>query len=745
MSGNGNGLSKEGRKKLMDLAKRIVIKVGSNVLTTPEGKLDLNKMMEIAEIVSKLKEQGKQVILVSSGAVAAGKMRLGLNGGDLKKLTLGMQQSSAAIGQSILMEHYNNFFAKHHQIAAQLLLTPEDFADELRHANVQSTLDMLLSLNAVPIVNENDPVSVDELGICLLPEETLSEKMKLALKNKGIYLEKCLPGQKVFGDNDMLSALVAKTVSANLLVLLSDVDGLYTCNPKGENANAARLIDHVLEIDEDMEKMAAADCGDNGRGGMASKVKAAKYAASHGTPVIIANGKNQVMLPKLFQGERVGTFFETKQYAEEKTLEGKRDVREKLTPKLTAAKNSTTVLGIMADKEKNEALLVLAKAIRAYSPDILAANQLDVDAAKRKGVKDSLVDRLTLNANRIEEMAKMCEFVSSLKDPVGEKMDNWAVKSGLNISKIRVPIGVIGVIYESRPNVTVDSVALCLKSGNAIILKGGSDALNSNIAIVKIVRQALRKTKIPEEAVQFLDGGREEANELMKASSYVDLIVPRGGANLIDTVRKNSVVPVLETGVGNCHIYVDKEADLEMARKIVLNAKCQRPGTCNAAEKLLIHKDVAASFLPNVAKELHERKVELRCDKESMKILENSKIPLKLATEEDWKMEYLDLIMGIKIVNSLEEAILHIGKYGTKHSEAIITKNSASSTKFMKEIDAAALYHNASTRFTDGSEFGFGAEIGISTQKLHARGPVGLRELTSYKYLIEGAGQVRGG
>ena len=737
----GNGFSREGRKKLFSEARRIVLKVGSNVLSTPHGKLDLNKLMEISEAVSFLKDEGKQVILVSSGAVAAGKMRLRNTPSNSRKQSLGMMQSSAAIGQSILMEHYNNFFAKHKLTAAQLLLTQEDFNDDLRHANLQNTIDSLLALDTVPIINENDPVSVDNLGVCVLPNETLPEKLHRAVSDKSVYLEKCLPSQKVFGDNDMLSALVARSVKADMLIMLSDVDGLYTCNPKSRSD--ARLLDHVLQITPDIETMAAGECGENGKGGMETKLRAAKYANSGGIPVIIANGKNTATLQKLMQGEPVGTFFESASFAEEKTLEGKRDIREKLTPKLVAAQEASRKLALLSESEKNEALRTVAKAVGAYAADIISANSIDVDKAQKKKMRDSLIDRLSLNEKRIKEMESMLNYVADLKDPIGEVMDAWEVKNGLKMRKVRVPIGVIGVIYESRPNVTVDSFALCLKSGNAVILKGGSDSLNSNLAIVKIIKQALKKTSVPADSLQLLEGGREEANELMKANSYVDLIVPRGGVGLIQSVRQNSVVPVLETGVGNCHLYVDKDADLEMALRIGINAKCQRPGTCNAIEKVVVHSDVAQKFLPMLVKEYSDRKVEMRCDEASYSIVTSAGAIAKKATEEDWGKEYLDLIVGIKLVNSLEEAISHINKYNSKHSEAIITESRASAQRFMKEIDAAALYWNASTRFTDGGEFGFGAEIGISTQKLHARGPVGLRELTSYKYLVEGHGHIR--
>jgi glutamate-5-semialdehyde dehydrogenase len=372
----------------------------------------------------------------------------------------------------------------------------------------------------------------------------------------------------------------------------------------------------------------------------------------------------------------------------------------------------------------------------------LAANALDIEAAKNHGVSSALIDRLTLNETRIRDMAIGLRQVAELPDPVGEVLQSWSRPNGLKIEKVRVPLGVIGMIYEARPNVTVDAAGLSLKTGNAVILRGSSSALHSNQKIVAILREALAQTRVPAEAIQLLEEGtREEVNQLFKLNDYLDVLIPRGGASLIRSVVENSSVPVLETGVGICHIYVDETADLEMAQRIVVNGKTQRPAVCNATETLLVHEEWAKENLPQLLQPLVEKGVELRGCPKTIQYAPN--LPIIPATEEDWGTEYLDYTLSVAIVPSVQEAVRHIGKYGTKHSESIVTENQQNAEYFLNHVDAAAVYHNASTRFTDGFEFGFGAEIGISTQKLHARGPMGLPALTSYKYKIYGKGQIR--
>lgn len=391
-------------------------------------------------------------------------------------------------------------------------------------------------------------------------------------------------------------------------------------------------------------------------------------------------------------------------------------------------------------EEKNAGLLAAADALISRTQEILDANAKDMENAVKNGMNSGLQDRLRLTPERIAGMAEGLREVAALPDCIGEVMEETERPNGLKIKKVRVPMGVIGIIYEARPNVTADAFGLCFKTGNAVILKGGSDALYSNIAIVKVLREALESCGLPADAVGLIaDTDRAVTVEFMKLKEYVDLLIPRGSAGLIRSVVENSTIPVIETGTGNCHVYIDREADLDMAANIVYNAKTQRIGVCNACESLVVHSAVGKEFLPKLAAILAPKNVELRGDERIREVLTDC-VP---ATEEDYGTEYLDYILSLKTVDSVEEAIEHINRYSTKHSECIVTENRQTAEKFLNEIDAACVYWNASTRFTDGFEFGFGAEIGISTQKLHARGPMGLKELTSYKYTIYGDGQTR--
>ena len=391
--------------------------------------------------------------------------------------------------------------------------------------------------------------------------------------------------------------------------------------------------------------------------------------------------------------------------------------------------------------QKNQALKKVADALVNRYEEILAANDIDIANGISKGMHKGLLDRLRLTWERIAAMSEGLLQIATLQDPIGEIMETFDRPNGLFISKVRVPLGVIGIIYESRPNVTADAFGLCFKTGNAVILKGGTDALNSNRAISTIIRDALSECGVCPDAIQLIDSSdRAVTNAFMRLNQYVDVLIPRGGAGLIRAVVANSTIPVIETGTGNCHIYVDKYADIDMALKIIENAKTQRIGVCNACESLVVHQDIAEEFLPRLQAMLHEKNVEIRADERAGKLI----LDCSQATEEDFGTEYLDYIISVKVVDCISDAIEHINKYNTKHSEAIITKDLSRANLFTGRVDAACVYVNASTRFTDGFEFGFGAEIGISTQKLHARGPMGLKELTSYKYTILGDGQIRG-
>ena len=402
-----------------------------------------------------------------------------------------------------------------------------------------------------------------------------------------------------------------------------------------------------------------------------------------------------------------------------------------------AAVKAKRELAVLGTADKNKILCDCAAALRKNTDNIIAANRIDLANAEKNGMKASLVDRLTLTEKRIEDMAVGLEQIAKLPDPIGEYLNSKTLPNGLIITQKRVPMGVIGIIYEARPNVTSDAFGLCLKAGSTVILRGGSDAINSNKAVIAAFHDAI---DINKDIVQLVeDTSRESANEMMRMNGFIDVLIPRGGAGLIQAVVKNSTVPVIETGVGNCHVFVDESADIEKAVNIIVNAKAQRPGVCNAAETMLVHKNIAAAFLPAAAAALRDKNVEIRGDKAVKAIVPD----VVDAVEEDWATEYGDYILAVKVVDSVDEAIDHIAKYSTGHSESIVTESYLNSKKFTERVDSAAVYVNASTRFTDGNEFGFGAEIGISTQKLHARGPMGLKELTTTKYIILGEGQVR--
>lgn len=574
----------------------------------------------------------------------------------------------------------------------------------------------------------------------------------------------------ISGDNDTMAAYVAALVKADLLILMSDIEGLYTDDPK-KNPKA-RFVHTVGHIDEEIEAMGKGAGTELGTGGMATKIEAAKIATCAGADMVIADGHNIYTINDIMAGKKIGTLFlsEDKEYIGEneyapareefrrkakrrkKSIFAKRifrnivrHAREELQMSYMQvigkrAKEVSKTVQFLGQIEKNEGLRSVARELRLQTPYILQANAIDVAKARDEGMKPSLIDRLLLTSQRINGMAEGLEQVAELDDPIGEIISMKVRPNGLQIGKRRVPLGVIGIIYESRPNVTADAFGLCFKTGNVAILRGGSDAFYSNQAIVKVIKDGLRKEHLPEDAVLMIEKtDRSIVQEMMKLKEFIDVLIPRGGKGLISNVVQNSTVPVIETGTGNCHIYVDEYADIDMAVEVIDNAKTQRMGVCNACESLVIHEDIAEEAIPAIFSRLKQKQVEVRGDEKACKI-QSGIVP---AVEEDWGSEYLDAMISIKTVSSIEEAITHINRYNTGHSESIITKDYDHALKFQNEIDAAAVYVNASTRFTDGYEFGFGAEIGISTQKLHARGPMGLEALTTTKYIIFGNGQIR--
>jgi glutamate-5-semialdehyde dehydrogenase len=413
---------------------------------------------------------------------------------------------------------------------------------------------------------------------------------------------------------------------------------------------------------------------------------------------------------------------------------------EDMKVQVQKAKKAAQLLATVSTQKKNDFLGDLAQRLEGEQSRIEQENQKDVKIAVENNMKSGFIDRLILNKKRIQGMADGLRQVAALADPVGEVMSGWKRPNGLMVTKVRVPLGVLAIIYEARPNVTIDSIGLGIKSGNSLVLRGSSSTLNSNRLLILLARESLRQYSLPEDSVQLIEStSHDDIAQLLALREYIDVAIPRGGAGLIHNVVTHSQVPVIETGVGNCHVYVDKEADLGMAERIVMNAKIQRPSVCNAVETLLIHQDIAKIFLPQVSMSLKKAGVEIRGCEQARQILPDL-IP---ATEDDWKTEYLDLILAVKVVKTLNEAIEHINTYGTRHSESIITENYSNAKNFMEKVDSAAVYVNASTRFTDGEQFGLGAEIGISTQKIHARGPMGLQELTTIKYVVYGTGQIR--
>ena len=416
------------------------------------------------------------------------------------------------------------------------------------------------------------------------------------------------------------------------------------------------------------------------------------------------------------------------------------DIKTYVKKTAEAAKEASRVLANTPTKVKNRALVIMADRIMEQESFLVRENYKDLTKGEKKGLSKAMLDRLTLNPKRIKAMADGLREIVALPDPVGEITKIWKRPNGMQVGRVRVPIGLIGIVYESRPNVTADAASLCLKTGNGVILRGGSEAINSNLAIVKILQGACKEVGIPKEAISFIEmTDRAAVMEILKQDVYIDLIIPRGGGGLIKMVTENSRIPVIKHDKGVCHTYVDEYADLDMARDICINAKVQRPGTCNAMECMLVHAAIAGEFLPWIAKDMKAAKVELKADAKARKLVKG----LKVAKEEDWYMEYNDLVLNVKVVESMEDAMAHIAKYGSQHSEAIVTRDHANAMRFLREVDASAVFINASTRLNDGGQFGLGAEIGISTTRIHARGPMGLEELTSQKFIVMGSGQIR--
>lgn len=676
--------------------KRIAIKIGSNVLSRADGKLDITQMSALVEQIAGLYHKGYEIILVSSGAVAAGRGEIGA---DASLDEVSSRQLYSAIGQAKLINRYYDFFREQGIRCGQVLTQKESFSTPKHYETQRHCMEVMLAHGVIPIVNENDTISITEL---------------------------------MFTDNDELAGLMAEMMHADELVILSNVDGIYTGNPSDP---ASRLISEIRPGDR-VEDYIQSSKSAEGRGGMASKAKVAMRIAEKGIPVVIAHGRRPHILTDLMAGkaEIPCTRFIASSAANPPLDEAVRRLLEQAAGAVLAVQS-------LSEEEVAAILEEVALHLKAQQADILRANAEDLMRMEAANPKR---DRLQLTPARLAEMADELLQVAHLPSPLHRTLAEWTRPNGMKIQKVSVPFGVVGIIYEARPNVTTDVFALCLKSGNVCVLKGGSDAQASNRALVALIQDVLRRRGLSPAICTLLPPEREAAQALLQAEGLVDLVIPRGGKALIRSVREQSRIPVIETGAGVCHTYFDAAGDVEKGQRIILNAKTRRVSVCNALDCLLIHRD-RLEVLPELCRPLADKQVVLYADKEAFSVLQGHypKELLQPATDTSFGTEFLDYKMSIRTVGSLEEAVRHINRYGSRHSECIVSEDEAAIRRFEQEVDAACVYANVATSFTDGAQFGFGAEIGISTQKLHARGPMALPELTTYKYIISGNGQIR--
>ena len=672
----------------------LVIKVGSNVLTRKDGHLDTTRVSAIVDQVAWLKEQGYDVILVSSGAVACGRREMKV-GHDLD--TVEQRQLFSALGQVKLIGLYYDLFREYGLHVGQILTMRENFDPGEQYDNQKACMKVMLENGVIPIVNENDTVSVTEL---------------------------------MFTDNDELSGLIARMMDADMLILLSNINGVYTGNPEDKDSKLIAMV----APDCNLDKYVSAVKSNHGRGGMQSKYATAKQLQREGIKVMIANGERENILVDLINrpAETPHTDFLP-------AMVEKADSVSRLS--FDAVRLASRQVAMLTDEQRNRVLNNLADAIEEHTDDLLEANGKDLEMMDED---NPLYDRLKLTPQRLQAIAADMRHVTQLPSPLGRVLCERTLPNGLELRRVSVPFGVIGIVYEARPNVTFDVFSLCFKSGNACMLKGGKDAHHSNTAAVALIHRVLQSHALDCNAVLLLPPTHEATAQMLNAVGYVDLCIPRGGRKLIDFVRQHAKVPVIETGAGVVNTYFDQDGDVEMGTRIVCNAKTRRVSVCNALDCLLIHAG-RLNDLPVLCAPLAERGVTLYADPQAMEVLKVA-YPSHLlcaATDQSFGTEFMDYKMAVKTVASVEDAITHIARYGSGHSECIITSNADTARLFQQRIDAACVYWNAPTSFTDGAQFGLGAEIGISTQKLGARGPMGLEEITTYKWLIEGEGQVR--
>ncbi|XP_027336660.1 delta-1-pyrroline-5-carboxylate synthase isoform X3 [Abrus precatorius] len=682
--------------------KRIIIKVGTAVVTRQDGRLAVGKLGALCEQIKELNSLGYEIILVSSGAVGLGRQRLryrkliNSSFADLQKPQVELDgKACAAVGQSSLMALYDTLFSQLDVTSAQLLVTDNDFRDKDFRKQLNETVKSLLGLKVIPIFNENDAVSTRKA-----PYEDSSG---------------------IFWDNDSLSALLALELKADLLILLSDVEGLYSGPPSDPHS---KLI-HTYIKEKHQNEITFGDKSRVGRGGMTAKVKASIHAAEAGIPVIITSGFAAENITKVLQGQRIGTLFhkDAHKWVPVKEVDA-RDMA-------VAARDCSRRLQALSSEERKQILLKIADALEAHQKEIRIENEADVAAAQEAGYEKSLVARLVLKNEKLASLANNIRIIANMEDPIGQVLKRTELAEELILEKTSSPLGVLLVVFESRPEALVQIASLAIRSGNGLLLKGGKEAKRSNAILHKVITEAIPDTVGPK--LIGLVTTRAEIPELLKLDDVIDLVIPRGSNKLVSQIKSSTKIPVLD---GICHVYVDKSADLEMARQIVLDAKIDYPAGCNAMETLLVHKDLIANgWLNNIIVELRTEGVTLYGGPKASPLL-------NIPQAHSFHHEYNSLACTVEIVDDVYAAIDHINHYGSAHTDSIIAEDREVAGVFLRQVDSAAVFHNASTRFSDGARFGLGAEVGISTSRIHARGPVGVDGLLTTRWILKGSGQI---
>ncbi|KAH9702235.1 Delta-1-pyrroline-5-carboxylate synthase A [Citrus sinensis] len=684
--------------------KRIVVKVGTAVVTRSDGRLALGRLGALCEQIKELNSQGYEVILVSSGAVGLGRQRLryrrliNSSFADLQKPQIELDgKACAAVGQNSIMALYDTLFSELDLTSAQLLVTDNDFRDKEFRSQLSETVKSLLSLRVIPVFNENDAVSTRKA-----PYEDSSG---------------------IFWDNDSLAALLALELKADLLILLSDVEGLYSGPPSDPQS---KLIDTYVK-ERHQGEITFGDKSRVGRGGMTAKVKAAVNAAYAGIPVVITSGYSDENILKVLQGERIGTLFHQDAHILDPfNVVGAREMA-------VAARESSRRLQAMSSEDRKKILLDIADALEANEELIIEENEADVAAAEQEGYEKPLLSRLALKSGKISSLANSVRVLANMEDPIGHILKKTQLADGLFLEKTSCPLGVLLIVFESRPDALVQIAALAIRSGNGLLLKGGKEAKRSNAILHKIITEV-----IPENVGERLIGlvtSREEIPDLLKLDDVIDLVIPRGSNRLVSQIKESTKIPVLGHADGICHIYVDKSADMDMAKQIVLDAKVDYPAACNAMETLLIHQDLVPTGFNELIDNLRSEGVTLYGGPRASSLL-------NIPEPNSFHHEYNSMACTIEIVDDVHAAIGHIHQHGSGHTDCIITNDSEAAEIFLRQVDSAAVFHNASTRFCDGARFGLGAEVGISTSRIHARGPVGVEGLLTTRWILKGSGQV---